>query len=137
MASCATYKYPYTKTFTAIDYSEYSGKGFFITESSSVGFDYTPIGSVFVEISPGYEVLDVKKDSYGNDKYVYGDELKIATINDALDELYEKCIRMGANGVIGLKISSHQEPVQSISSVTSTSHVYGNVVTLSAMAIKR
>ena len=108
-SSCRT---PFLSTSASIDYSKYSNKDFFITESNSVSFNYTPIASVINTQSSGYEHLvkngEVQyKNSYNGvktprttKKFVY------ATIEDTLDDLYNNAIKMGANGIINLKIVS-------------------------------
>src|SRR5690606_19343858 len=56
-ASCATNKMalpePYT-TVSIVDYKFYTERGFFITESNSVSFEYTPVSSIVVKSVPGF-----------------------------------------------------------------------------------
>lgn len=140
LTSCLTtsvVQKPYQVKSVAIDYSKYTQNGFFITESPSVSFDYTPIGSVTVEISSGYEVLEETKDANGRPQIKYG-ELKTPSIYDALDELQKKCREMGANGVLNLKVSIGTITVQSIAGAYGTTNNTEAVkVTVSGMAVKR
>lgn len=107
-------KYPYIKTSSVIDYSEFAKRGFFITEANSVSFDYTALGSVSSKVSGGYEVIsetrrmDMKDDVYSQTKsgakIKYGKYIP-AYIEDALDAIHNQSIEIGANGVINLRIT--------------------------------
>lgn len=111
LSSCIT-KFPYQKESYVINYSHLSENGFFITESNSVSFNYTPLGSVTSIVTDGYEVLSHEKKTYPQnaypdivkDVYKYG-KYKIADINDALDILYSETKKLGGNGIINLKIT--------------------------------
>lgn len=100
------------------DYSIFAKKGFFITESNSVNFEYQPIGSVYVKQQAGYEVLSntAKQKVYSDD--VTGGQLtkdfntmKIGStfipldINRGLKEIYIQSEKAGSNGIINLKIT--------------------------------
>jgi len=63
-------------------------QGMFITESNSVNFSYTPVGSVNAAIQSGYD----------GTQYIH------ATIDDVLYLLSSEAERQGANGIINLKI---------------------------------
>lgn len=110
--SCSLLKSPYVKSSYSIDYSEYTKKGFLLTESNSVSFSYEPIASITSLSKAGYEILRTKKNTELSTNYelvtvsknVYG-KFKNANINDALDEIYTKAISLGANGIINLKIT--------------------------------
>ena len=140
-SSCATtMKWPYSQESSIIDYSEYEKKGFFITESNSVSFQYSAIGSISAKVESGYEVLNATSFQVsGDDIYTrqpetrtnikYGKYIK-ATPEKALAELYSKATQNGANGIIGLEIKP----------ITNYSQQYGNVVTgyfVTGMAIKK
>lgn len=116
-ASCGVIYPPYSSQTYSFDYSKYTGYGFFITESSSVSFDYDPVASV------------VSKETSGTTKTVTSnnkikDGFKVATAGEALNSLVTESIRLGADGIIGLKVSDISTTVQPI-------------WTASGMAIKR
>ena len=139
LTGCSVQKMPYLETSSFVDYSTYAQKGFFITESNSVSFEYKPIGSIMVKVENGYEVLSVDKNEFsidnisGQTKVSYKQKLgdyKIATINDALDLIYKKSIEQKADGIINIKI----EPIISPNPYQ-TNTITGYFV--SGMAIKR
>lgn len=109
LMSCNVYRYPYSSTIVVFDYSEYAQKGFFITESNSVSFEYEPVSSIMAVVESGYEVLesrsgtseDVVYGSFTTTKY--GDYVS-ASAQMAIDELYKSAINMGADGIINFKI---------------------------------
>jgi uncharacterized protein YbjQ (UPF0145 family) len=83
--------YPAITYSTFIDYSFYTKKRFFMSESSSVNFDYNPVGSVagvsrIIGSSPGSIALNQNS----------------ASVEDALDAAYEEAVKQGANGIINL-----------------------------------
>lgn len=140
LTGCATLpKWPYVQESSIIDYSEYAKKNFFITESESVNFNYTAIGSISAKVESGYEVLNAKTyqvsgdDIYTNEpqtkvKIKYGKYVK-ATPEAALEELYARALDSGANGIVGLDIKP----------ITKYSQQYGNVIIgyfVTGMAIK-
>lgn len=110
-----------------VDYKRYFDKGFFLTESNSVSFDYSPIASVFtiVKGSTQQPVPDQKSkarawaddDTKATTKYSARDRreggaqpaTKVKSVRydiyDALDELVNKSYKLGANGIINLKIT--------------------------------
>lgn len=110
ITSCSTYKVMYQASSVCIDYSTYSEKGFFITESNSVSFDYIPLGSLFVEISSGYEkrleknkkYLDIDGHEKSKSEISVGNWIN-ATSKIALDSLYNKSLSLKANGIINLQ----------------------------------
>lgn len=137
--SCS-FKYPYIQRVGILDYSEYAQKGFFITEATSVNFEYTPIGSMSAKSESGYEVLSIKKqEGLLDDVYLQNPESRlkmkygkyvVATPEKAIEELYKRAIECKANGVIGLKVSP----------ITTYYKNIGNVVTgyfVTGMAIRR
>ena len=90
-----------------IDYAMFPGM--FITESNSVNFDYSPIGSLYAEeISGEYQIV---KKKVGTDE-LYGDEYAVvdgsyrhASPQSALAFAVKKAQDMGGNGIINLRIS--------------------------------
>jgi hypothetical protein len=101
LIGCQTPHRIITHTF---DYTEYTDKGFFLTESESVGFDYTPIAGISITLADGTF-------SKGNPvPEGLGTHSSSSVVNflpkDALKQLYTECIKLGANGVIGLKLQS-------------------------------
>ena len=137
---CSVAKFPYIQESSIIDYSKYSKKGFFMTESNSVSFDYMTIGSVTAKVNSGYEVKDVNTKEYIDDAVYSGDpsvKLNInygkyikATTDKAIEELYNRAVENDANGIIEL----------SITPITETNQQFGTVITgyfVSGMAIKR
>jgi uncharacterized protein YbjQ (UPF0145 family) len=108
VTSCTTYKIPYRRYSAAIDFSAYAQKGFFITESNSVSFSYEPVGSISAVVSSGYEILNSENlkstdDVYGSYKKIKYGKMIDASVNDALDELYNSAIRLGADGIINFR----------------------------------
>lgn len=88
MASCMM---PSPSSFLGvIDYSPLIKNGIYVTESNSVNFKYTPIGSVISEDIAGYEK--------GN--YIR------PNIEVAFDKIKNKMKELDANGIINLKITS-------------------------------
>ncbi|TZF84057.1 heavy metal-binding domain-containing protein [Pedobacter sp. BS3] len=118
-----------------VDYRPYSQSGFFITESNSVNFEYTPLSNVQSYISTGYEKEkgdEIPKKEIDN---VYGNryegKIKVisATAQKAVDLLVDNAKSQGANAIINLKIT----PIYSTSSGFSFIQGYS----ASGMAIKR
>lgn len=141
LGSCVTVpKWPYIQESSIIDYSQYTNKGFFITQANSVNFDYLAIGSISSKVESGYEILNTNMvkvlgdDVYSPDqktkaKIKYGKYIR-ATPEMALENLYKKAVESGANGIVGLTI----EPI------TNYSPHYGNVTVgyfVAGMAIKK
>ena len=147
-ASCVTVKQGYSVTAEATNYGRYMQKGFYITEASSVSFDYTPVGHIRVEVTPGYEKEERTSTTYGNEtyadspyqktSYVYGDKLIYADIYDALDRMVEECAKMGANGVICLEV--RYEPAQVGSTVYAngqSTYEQATKIIIDGMAIRK
>lgn len=100
VVSCSTATIqPPIKETVVVDYSYYYNRGFFITESNSVNFDYKPLGSVITYLKDGYKVSRNMLASPLSEK-----NTKLS-VNDALRELVISCQEAGANGIINLKIS--------------------------------
>lgn len=137
LVSCGISKKAYIRESTFIDFSEYTRKGFFLTESNSVNFNYEPISSITALVESGYEVLN--REGVTSSDAVYGTfsttrygEYIRANAQDALDELYHSAIEMGADGIINLKIQFTPLRISSDGKVLSWESYY-----VSGMAIKR
>ena len=111
-SSCMSIR-PATSTSSySIDYSKFADKGFFITESNSVSFNYTPLSSVYSSQTSGYELLLVngvvqKTSSYNGPAVPKTTKTYIDASPEAvLSALYENAIKQGANGIINLNITS-------------------------------
>jgi hypothetical protein len=102
--SCTTYWY--SASVSVINYSIFTERGFFITESNSVSFEYEPVGSLYVSVYSGIVskqlLIEKSNDNVYPDKYS-GGKWKKADVNDALELFYKKALENGANGVIALK----------------------------------
>lgn len=129
-------KYEAIRRASILDYTEFTSKGFFVTESNSVSFDYEAIGSVIGENYDGYEVL-YKKDQMGDDTYSRLTEIKVkygkylpAKADVALRELCLKAMEAGGNGVINVSIRPSYRDIPS----TNTTY-YGYIAT--GMAIRK
>lgn len=108
LSSCAP-KFGWTSSY--LDYSQYSAQGFFITESGSTPFEYTPIGSMAVTENNGLtdkiQAPDPVKDKDIDGIYTSNtssNKWRYATSSSALNALVEKAKETGANGIINLKI---------------------------------
>lgn len=103
MLSCSTVKYG---TYSSmIDFRYYMDKGFFITQSNSVSFDYEPIGYVQAFSYSGVDDKAKKKYKKDYEQSFYANEgWREANIYDAIEGLYNECLKNGANGVIDLKM---------------------------------
>lgn len=136
VTSCTTYKIPYRCYSDSIDFSVYSQKGFFITESNSVSFSYESVGSISAVVSSGYEVLNSENlestdDVYGSSKKIKYGKMITASVNDALDELYNSAVSLGADGIINFR--SEYVPASYDKSVLTTPDSY----IVSGMGIRR
>lgn len=137
--SCMSVKF---KSFEAVefwDYSTLTEKGFFVTESNSVSFEYTAVGSVYIEIRAGEDKSQTKyvnkEARLDSDIYRPSKEKVIvytsATITDALNKLSNQLTNVGANGIINLKIT------QVSSMQVSNDTYYGPGYIITGMAIRR
>ncbi len=93
--SCVTWNYEVN--VSTIDYAKLSNsKGFFISESNSVSFEYTPIGSISIECVSGNDGVESEL-NWSTTKY------KHASIEDGFKKLIQVSIEKGANGVINVQ----------------------------------
>lgn len=85
LTSCYSLLTQYDETGYVIDYSRYD---MFITEATSVNFDYQPVGSVVAFVSSGYQ----------------GKEYIEASPSGAVKVLVEEARNVGAYGLMNVKI---------------------------------
>lgn len=139
-SSCAD-KILYSITAVSVDYSSYAERGFFITESNSVNFDYKPIGSIYVQTSSGYDSTGIKQPKQKISIYdeQYDTKIKVkhgpwrsVGFVTAIDILYKKSIALGADGLINLNRT--YVPAQYAKNGTI---IYPDKVIITGMAIKR
>ena len=111
LTSCVTPKLPEPYgTSTILDYSPLTSKGFYVTESNSVSFDYQAIASVSATEVAGWVKKDKKQViSDGtlrkNVKPSSGKYIRVSPdINAAMDRMVEILRTVGANGIINLNI---------------------------------
>lgn len=98
ISSCKTVNIP-QKTVTAImDYTPMTDKGIFVTESNSVDFKYMPLGSV-VSITSGAVYSSINT----------GILSETVNLAKAFEDISNKLVDLGANGIINLKIESTYE----------------------------
>jgi len=133
LSSCVT-KYPYTVRYSYFDYSEYNKKGFFITESNSVIFEYTPVGSISISIRSGYECeekLGINSTTKDSLIYMSCGKYKEYNTQKAISALVNLANSNDANGIINLK-------VEFIPAVYEKGNIIlGEGVIVSGMAIKK
>ena len=111
ITSCYVAKPTYSVSDYTIDYSKYYQDGFFITEATSVSFEYKPISSVMIVSKSGYEVIGKMKrkiiEDDGTIRTIDADKygsFKIADIEDCFEKLYDVAQVKGANGAMNIKI---------------------------------
>lgn len=114
LTSCAP-KMQYVASSSYINYQTYVDQGVYITESNSVNFDYTPLGSVSAIVFPGY-VKATRPSQYQyndlNGKPQLTEEYnkwKSADVQDAIALVVEKAKQQGGNGVINFSIKPTSE----------------------------
>lgn len=105
-ACCMPQKSLYSAFSSGIDYKEYADVGFYITESNSVSFEYTPISSLVANVKSGY-VNQISSRINSKVKITTSEQNSgyiMASAEVVLEELYQEAIKLGANGIINLKI---------------------------------
>jgi len=90
LSSCATPGPQYSEFGTVTSYSDYD---MFITEATSLNFNYEPLGSVSAYVESGYANGIVKRANFVS-----------ATPDDAIRVLTEKARQIGAFGIMNVKI---------------------------------
>lgn len=113
-SSCGSLPVPESRV-RVIDYTPLIKAGIYVTESNSVNFDYTAIGSI----------VATEKGGWVNGK------AKRPTTEDALNNIMKELERMGANGIINLNIIPSVEMSDDL-----MSKVFVSVITVKGMAIK-
>ncbi len=98
-ASCGSVKPQYIESVGILDYDVYSSHGFFITESNSVSFPYTPVGSVVASVYSG------EGDEWHYSNGVMRNSKGIADPVKGLQLAVEAAKNKGANAIINLKIA--------------------------------
>ena len=113
--SCVMPKY--TVYTSMLDFKKYDEKGFFITQSNSVSFDYEPVGITTVAVYSGMDknkITDQKKTSLAGPNM---GKYHIASNEDAFEALYNRCLEEGANGIINVEFSATKDKDGNIISV--------------------
>lgn len=123
LSSCVTRSY-YVET-GSIDYSQYTKEGFFMTEASSVSFDYEPVASVYTIIYSGEDKEWAKKNK--SKENPFPSKWRRPTYAEGVDVIYKDAISKGANGIIGLKYQA----------VHTLKEGYLNYIYVEGMAIKK
>lgn len=134
MSSCVP---KFSTAFYYTDYSQYMDKGFFITESNTVPFDYNPVGSLFLRQKAGemaeMEIIPQDVEDSKNYDDIYGPAKKGSrkinnivrpTENSALDAAYDFAKSKGADGILNISFDYYLEGSR-------------QVVVLKGMLIKR
>lgn len=98
-----------------VDYQQAAGGKVFITESNSVSFDYTPVGSLLVEEIAGMEKKPKEisdKQAYKQTDPIYGDVpqssgksyYRFPDAESALDYAAKQALDMGGDAIINLQM---------------------------------
>lgn len=98
-ASCSTTIPPYSSSMF-FDYSPLTGSGIFVSESNSVSFEYTALGSIIVTARGGGKI-----NHYSSARS--SEDFESIDFNNVADFLKYELIRRKANGIINLKIIYH------------------------------
>lgn len=114
LQSCGTLPAPQSNVGT-IDYTPLIKEGIYITESNSVNFDYTAVGSVIATEKGGWVNGSVRR----------------PYVKNAFKNIIKELERIDANGIINLSITSSVELSEDI-----LSKAYVSVITVKGMAIK-
>lgn len=97
LSSCAVKLHQYGEYGAVTDYSQYN---MFISEATAVNFEYQPLGSVVAYVESGYANATANANFWGstNSGYI------LATPDDAVRVLVENAQKIGAYGIINVKI---------------------------------
>lgn len=116
LTSCSV-KIPYVQETYFTDYRSFMDKGFFITESDAVSFDYDAIGSMSIEQRSGHEFTVKKGDNFYSEYYSQVEQkwgkFKKASLEEAMNYFYEEAKDKGADGTIKFKVETIFEEKQS------------------------
>ncbi|MFZ4800357.1 MAG: hypothetical protein ACOYMA_22905 [Bacteroidia bacterium] len=104
-SGCYTPPHFYSLKSNIISYAKYSDKGFFITESNSVNFEYVTIGNITTESTTGYVDKNNKIVDSKDRRYDSAVNYRVANLEDAFEKLFEDALKAGANGVINVKMN--------------------------------
>ena len=96
VSSCETINIPQRTVTVFRDYTPLTDKGIFVTESNSIDCDYVPLGSI----------VSVTNGAYDNSDVSLFISYKSVDLNKAFNDISNKLVDMGANGLINLKIES-------------------------------
>lgn len=99
ITSCTTTIPPYSG-YLFLDYSPLTSSGIFVSESNSVNFEYTPLGSILVTARGGGKISHYGSPS---DASAIG-KFNSIDFKDVAELLKYELLRNGANGIINLKI---------------------------------
>lgn len=136
LSSCSV-KIPYVQEAYFTDYRIFMEKGFFITESDAVSFDYDAVGSMAIEQRAGHELILKKGDNFDS-TYSSGllekkwGKYKNVSLEGAMDYFYSEAKKKGADGTIKFKVETIFEGRTSGGMVVNTPVGY----TISGMLIK-
>jgi len=98
LSSCAVQVHQYREVGSVTDYSQYN---MFITEATAVSFEYQPVGSVVSYVESGYATSIANTNIWGeaNGQYIQ------ATADDAVRVLVENAQKIGAYGIMNVKVT--------------------------------
>lgn len=107
LISCAEYQPLSPVSFaSSVSYAPFIKKGYFVTESNSVGFDYEALGSLYSVSKGGYTQKNPVKNAQpgvfdANRHYQYVG----ADLNVAFEKMIKELEALGGNAIINLKIT--------------------------------
>ncbi len=133
MAACSS---PMRHATYFLDYAQAGGSEVFISEANTVNFDYTPLGSIIVEETPGMVTVRGNVSEKENKRMrddIYGEEsgrknMKVysnASTQSALNYAVQEVKAIGGDGLINLKFSTQLDKNSRV------------IVVISGMVIKR
>jgi hypothetical protein len=121
-ASCETSKFLTTETYF-LDFRPYAEKGFTMS-STIINESFEPIGDISCICTGGYDTkgLKMKEDESGMKYANVGLNKKPVpcNFNDVIEKIYQESLKVGANGIINLKIDA-KSPFDAKNSVLSIS----------------
>lgn len=100
---------PYSMQTSMIDLQSYSDRGFLMTPAMPL--DHSPVSIVDVSCVSGKvskqsarKIIESKNDPIYGFQTSSNPSLKPCSINDLVEELYLRCVDLGANGLFDLEI---------------------------------